>query len=133
MTDELKIRQHFHFGVSGVVSLSVDSARAEDWRDSIELAQRLTQAVEDWRVEQEAVKAPEPETAPPTAWNPMETCPRGPDGLLTENVWVGYEARSSLRRWIRGTRLPVRGDAINGRVGWLPGYIAKSDLPAVTP
>lgn len=138
MAGELKIRQTFHFGTSGIVTLAVDSCRAEDWQASIELAQRLTEAVEKWKWEDPPEDPPSdtpagPETPQerPTEWNPMATCPRGPDGRLTEDVWIGYDD-GMPHRWERGDFIKRRDDdGAYRRVGWLPGHLKQADLPPV--
>ena len=77
--------------------------------------------------------SPLPTSAPsPHIWQLMATCPRAADGTLTASVWISYaHGRSPLLHqggptWF----LPKAGnDARFGRLGWLPGNLARADLP----
>jgi len=67
----------------------------------------------------------------PMAWQPMETCPRRPNGGLTEDAWIAYEWGAIWRP--KGTYVARdEGLAHVGRVGWLPGNFARADLPPRT-
>jgi len=66
----------------------------------------------------------------PLVWRPMKTCPRRLNGDLKNDVWIAYEWGVIWRRkgmYIGGNE----GLSHVGRVGWLPGDIARADLPKV--
>lgn len=67
----------------------------------------------------------------PLRWNPMDTCPREPDGRLTEGVWIArmnFED-DSPQWWGPGSWLDPDFDDVNGRIGWLPASRPRPRWP----
>jgi len=76
-----------------------------------------------------AIVRTEPE---PMEWRPMATCPRTAAGRLTEDAWIARHNWHSPVRYIAGSTWPrPECDERFGRVGWLPGHLARADLPPV--
>jgi len=63
-------------------------------------------------------------------WQPMSTCPRGAYGRPTEDVWIAYQdGRPPRLRQVGSSWLLPERDRTEGRFGWLPGNVARADLP----
>ena len=64
----------------------------------------------------------------PLMWQPMATCPRSLDGKgPDEHVWISYS--NGIRPLVHVVGSAPEDDARFGRLGWLPRYVARADLP----